>query len=153
MLVPFSVCLVSWGCLRVNDCTESSIFWSHLCFARETTRAVFFAWESSFLRWKIYAFCDITKSNLWYHKINLNFWYHKVEFVISQNKREFDGDITNSILWYHKISLNLWYHKIEFVISQIQTYFVIAQIRFCDITNSILWYHKIEFMISKMLIL
>ena len=58
-------------------------------------------------------------------------WYHKFYF------------------WYHKISMNLWYHKFDFVISQI---------RFCDIINSILWYYKflsilwynkIEFVISQ----
>ena len=76
--------------------------------------------------------CDITKSNLWYHKKSLNLWYHKIEFVISQIHI---CDIINSILWYHKISLNLWYIKFDFVISQILFY---------DITNSILWYHKFK---------
>ena len=89
-------------------------------------------------------FCDITKSNLWYHKSTWFFdiiksilWYHKIDFMISQNRI---CDITKSNLWYHKIITNLWYHKIDFVISQIWI---------CDITKSNLCYHKIEFVISQ----
>ena len=50
------------------------------------------------------------------------------------------------ILWYQS---NLWYHKIDFLISQNHEDFVISQIRFCDITNSIFWYHKIVFFYVK----
>ena len=42
-------------------------------------------------------FCDITKSNLWYHKFIL--WYQTF------------------ILWYQKFVMIFWYHKFDFVIS------------------------------------
>ena len=57
-------------------------------------------------------------------------------FVISKNKN-----------YFFMISKNLFcdMKKIEFVISQNHEGFVISQIRFCGITNSILWYHKFIF--------
>ena len=67
--------------------------------------------------------CDMTKSILWYHKIDfvislIIMCFHKIDFVISHSKAEFVislkriSDITNSVLKYHNWA---W---------------------FCDITNS-----------------
>ena len=70
-------------------------------------------------------FCDITKSNLWYHKIDcvislIIMWNHH-SFVISQI------DFVISLIRFCYITYSiLWYHKINFVISHILIYSVIS---------------------------
>ena len=51
-------------------------------------------------------FSDITKSILWYYKIDLVIL--QIDFVISQNNQWYHiiiSDITESILWYQKLDL------------------------------------------------
>ena len=88
------------------------------------TKSIFWYKKIEMILWyQKNRFCDITKSNQWYH------------FVISKTRNDFLRsqirfcDITKSLFWYQEI---------HFLISQ---YFVISQI--------ILWYHKIKFVISQ----
>ena len=65
--------------------------------------------------------CDIKKSIL---------WYHKIELVISQNricditKSSWLCDVKKSILWHHKLDFvisknqKLWYHKIWSILNR-----------------------------------
>ena len=104
---------------------------------------------------------DITKSILWYQKINLIFLYKKkIDFVIYIKKivipkklhdlvisqiRFFDI-IKSNFFFNKKFGLIWWYHKIIYVISKNHI---------CDVTKSrwflrsILWYYKVRRILNR----
>ena len=81
-------------------------------------------------KWYQKIFCDIKKSILWHHKIDLLLSNNHSEFLISQNwffdiiKSLWFLNITKSILWYQNQFCDI--KKYEFVISQNQEDFLIS---------------------------
>ena len=92
-------------------------------------------------------FCEITTSNLWYHKIefaiskNYILWYkHQHAFMVSW----WFCDVMDLI--FYITSSTFWYQKFDFleITKYCSYYFQILKSVFSDITKTNFWYHKLS---------